>query len=160
MATCSLFATDHQWQVAHRQYKFWSRRWLRSLKVRAMQRINVKNSDHDFSVKLSSCICSHIDSSCPGCWLMWYLDICLYMTSPALWDYKLGSQCAALSGSPVMINHHTSYICCIDFWLDFVQLLYTIVISAFIAERLSVRQQYNLAMRCMYVCRSRFGMQS
>ena len=30
MATYSLFAwTDHRWQVAHRQYKFQSRRWLR-----------------------------------------------------------------------------------------------------------------------------------
>ena len=28
-----------------------------------------------FSVKLSLCICSHTDSSCPGCWLMRYLDI-------------------------------------------------------------------------------------
>jgi len=22
-------------------------------------------------VEFSSCICSHTDSSCPGCWLMW-----------------------------------------------------------------------------------------
>ena len=31
---------------------------------------NVRNSTHDFSVELSSCIYSHTDSSCPGCWLV------------------------------------------------------------------------------------------
>ena len=33
----TLFATDHRWQVAHRQYKFWSQWWLRSLQIRTMQ---------------------------------------------------------------------------------------------------------------------------
>ena len=32
--------------------------------------INVRNSAYDFSVKLSSCVCRHTDSSCPGCWLL------------------------------------------------------------------------------------------
>ena len=32
--------------------------------------INTRNSAHDFSVKLSPCMCSHTDSSCPGCWHM------------------------------------------------------------------------------------------
>ena len=38
MATYCLFATNHQRQVAHRQYKFRSRRWLsgRVRTVRAM----------------------------------------------------------------------------------------------------------------------------
>jgi len=38
MATYCLFATNHQRQVAHRQYKFRSRRWLsgRVMTVRAM----------------------------------------------------------------------------------------------------------------------------
>ena len=38
MASYSLFATDHQRQVAHKQYKFWSLRFERSLQgaVRAM----------------------------------------------------------------------------------------------------------------------------
>ena len=31
---------------------------------------DVRNAAYDFSVKLSSCICNHTDSSCPGCWLM------------------------------------------------------------------------------------------
>ena len=31
MASYSLFATDHQRQAAHRQYKFWSQRFERSL---------------------------------------------------------------------------------------------------------------------------------
>ena len=31
---------------------------------------NVRNSARDFSVELSSCIYSHSDSSCPGCWLV------------------------------------------------------------------------------------------
>ena len=39
MATYCMFAcTDHRWQVAHRQYKFCLRRWLRSLQVRAMHK--------------------------------------------------------------------------------------------------------------------------
>ena len=67
-----LAATDHQWQAAHRQYKFRSRQWLKSLQVLAMHErhlaINTRNPAHDFSVKLSLCICSHTDSSCPGCW--------------------------------------------------------------------------------------------
>ena len=29
--------------------------------------LTVRNSAHDYSVKLISCICSHTDSSCPGC---------------------------------------------------------------------------------------------
>ena len=61
--------------------------------------INIRNSAHDFSVGITSCIYSHIDNSCPGCWLMWYLDIYLCMTNPALCDGKLVSQCAACSGS-------------------------------------------------------------
>ena len=62
-------------QVAHRQYKTVAE--VASGKGHAWTAlINVKTSTHDFSVKLSSCICSHTDSSCPGrCWLMWYLDI-------------------------------------------------------------------------------------
>jgi len=46
--------TDHWRQVAHRQYKFQSRWWLRSLQVRAMHKryLIVRNSAHDFSVKL------------------------------------------------------------------------------------------------------------
>ena len=38
MATYCLFATNHQREVAHRQYKFRSRRWLsgRVMTVRAM----------------------------------------------------------------------------------------------------------------------------
>ena len=45
-----LAATDHQWQAAHRQSIT-----FRSLQVRAMhkQRINTRNSAHDFSVKIS-----------------------------------------------------------------------------------------------------------
>ena len=41
-----------------------------------MALIDVRNSAHDFSVKLSSCICNHTDSSCPGCWL---IDIYMYL---------------------------------------------------------------------------------
>ena len=49
-----LLATDHRWQVAHRQYKFRSQQWLRSLQVRAMHElINGRNSAHDFTVKLT-----------------------------------------------------------------------------------------------------------
>ena len=73
MATYSLFATDHRRQVAHRQHKFQSQQWLRrSVQVRAMHKrhLIVRNSAHGYSVKLSSCICSDTDSSCPGCWLM------------------------------------------------------------------------------------------
>ena len=84
------------------QIKFRSQRWLRSLQVMAMHKwhLIVRISAHDYSVKLSSCICSHNDSSCDGCWLMWYLDIYLCVTNPALCDDKLVSQCAARSGSP------------------------------------------------------------
>ena len=74
-------------------------------KSHAMALINVRISAHDFSVKLSSCICSHTDSSCPGCWLMSYLDIYLGMTNPALCNDKLVLLAQA---RPVMINHHTS----------------------------------------------------
>ena len=35
----------------------------------------------DYSVKLSSCICSHTDSSCPGCWL---IDIYSWVTIPVM----------------------------------------------------------------------------
>ena len=38
-----------------------------------MALINTRNSAHDFSVKLSPCMCSH--SNCPGCWHMSYLAI-------------------------------------------------------------------------------------
>ena len=62
--------------------------------------INVRSSAHDFCVELSSCIYSHTDSSCPVCWLMWYLDIYLCVTNPALCNDKLVSQCAGRSGSP------------------------------------------------------------
>ena len=50
------------------------RQWLSgSLQVRAISingTYNVRNVAYDFSVKLSSCICRHTDSSCPGCWLL------------------------------------------------------------------------------------------
>ena len=57
--------------------------------------IDDRNSVHDFSVKLSSSICSHTDSSCPGCWLIdiWQFLLC------ASCD-KLAGKCAARSGSP------------------------------------------------------------
>ena len=51
----------------------------------------------DYSVKLSSCICSHTDSSCPGCWL---IDIYSWVTIPVMYNDKLVGQCAARSGSP------------------------------------------------------------
>ena len=63
-------ATNYQWQVAHKQYKYGrSSRWLSgSLQVRAIHikkaLINVRHPTHDFSVNLSLSICSH--SSCPG----------------------------------------------------------------------------------------------
>ena len=72
------------------------------------QLINIRNAAYDFSVKLSSCICSHTDSSCPGCWLMLYVDIYLCVTNPALWNNKLVSQCAAHSG-----NHYTNTKMCL-----------------------------------------------
>ena len=84
------------------QIRFQSQLWSRSLQVRAMHKrhLIVGISAHDYSVKLSSCICSHTDSSCPGCWLMWYLDIYLCATNPALCDDKLVSRCATRSGLP------------------------------------------------------------
>ena len=101
MATYSLFATDYRRLVAHRQYKFRSRWWLRSLQVRAMLKRNFRNPAHDLSVKHSSCICSYTDSSCPGCWLRWYLDICLWVTNPALCNDKLlKSVCSSLRLAP------------------------------------------------------------
>ena len=63
-------ATDYQQQATHRQYNFRSR--LGRFKVRAMhkQHMYTRNSAHDLSVKLGPCICSHTDSSYPGCWHM------------------------------------------------------------------------------------------
>ena len=64
MATYCLFAINHQQQVTHRQYKFQSRQWLSGhvKTVRAMPKQRQKfSSCHDFSVKLSLCICSHTE---------------------------------------------------------------------------------------------------
>ena len=51
--------------------------------------INVRNWAHDFSVKLSSCICSPTDS-----------NFYLCMTNPALWDEKLVNLCCLLRLAP------------------------------------------------------------
>ena len=106
MATYSLFATDYRRQVAHRQYKSdhdggrGRFRWGPSRHKR--HGINVRNAAYDFSVKLSSCICSHTDSSCPGCWLMWYVDIYLCVTNPALCNNKLVSVLLAQARSTLI----------------------------------------------------------
>ena len=66
------------------------------------------SSCHEFSVKLSLCICSHTESSCPSCWHTYatpgYLklvkthqQIYLCVTNPAV---CIVNQCAARSGSP------------------------------------------------------------
>ena len=70
--------------------------------------INGTNVAYDFSVKLSSRLCSHTDSSCLGCWLMIYLC----MTNPALCNDKLVFKVSVLlaQARPRDDNHHTSYI--------------------------------------------------
>ena len=62
-------ATNYQWQVAHKQYKYGLSSWWLSglLQVRTIHiktaLINVRHPTHDFSVNLSLSMCSH--SSCP-----------------------------------------------------------------------------------------------
>ena len=82
---------------------------FRLLQVRAMhkQHIYTRNSAHDFSIKLghayvshayvSHAYVSHTDSSCPGCWHMWYLAIYL---SWQILLCAMTNQFAACSGSP------------------------------------------------------------
>ena len=75
-----------------------------------MALINVRSSCHDFSVKLSLCIYSHTESSCPSffayvcnSWVSLvetFQHIYLCVTNPALYNDKLVNQCAAHSGSP------------------------------------------------------------
>ena len=71
MATYLLFATDHRYRLltgCANSIKTVAE--VASGKSNATALTNVRNSARGFSVKLSSCICSHTDSSCPGCWLM------------------------------------------------------------------------------------------
>ena len=109
-----LAATDHQWQTAHRHYKFRWQRWLtqRSLQVRDMILINTRNSAHDFSVKLSPCICSQTDSRC------WHNMWCLAISGEDLSRYLLVRDKSCFvqwqinlllaQACPTMMNHHTS----------------------------------------------------
>ena len=69
--------------------------------------INIDNSAHDFSVKLSPCVCSHTDSSCPGCLHMWCQAISgeelsryLLMYDKPTMPCAMTNQFAAWSGLP------------------------------------------------------------
>ena len=81
--------------------QIWSRWWLRSFQVRAISingTYNVRNAAYDFSVKLSSCICGHTDSSCPAWPLLAYvISTCACFVQ---WQISNLSQCAARSGLP------------------------------------------------------------
>ena len=83
--------------------------WLRlALQVRDMHKlINTNNSAHDFSVKFSPCICSHTDSSCPGCW---HQDIYLCVTN------SVTNLFAACSGSTPRCSNSTieSQLMCVS----------------------------------------------
>ena len=69
-----------------------------------MALINVRNVAYDFSVRLSSCLCSHTDNSCPGCWLM-----CDKSSGFVQWQISK-SVCVLLTQAhPRNDNHHTSY---------------------------------------------------
>ena len=70
MATYSLFATDRRRLLTGSTNSIKTVVEITSGKSHATALINVRTSAYDFIVKLSSCICSHTDSSCPGCWLM------------------------------------------------------------------------------------------
>ena len=61
--------------------------------VRAMPKRQKFSSCHEFSVKLSLCICSHTESSCPNCWHMYaipgYLWWRLINISTCVWQILL-----------------------------------------------------------------------
>ena len=78
---------------------------LTVIEVRAMHKWHfiVWNSAHDYSLKLSSCICSHTDSSCPG-WLMWYLDIYFLaqLWVPEPYDFHIRNTMGFHHGHPLI----------------------------------------------------------
>ena len=68
MATYSLFATDHRHKLLTGSTN--SIKTVVEVASGKSHLMNVRTSARDFSVELSSCIYSHTNSSCPGCWLM------------------------------------------------------------------------------------------
>ena len=76
----------------------------------ALQRFKHGNmfKRHNFSVKLSSCICSHTDSSCPGCWLYVIHRYLLVHDKSCFVLWQISKlMCCSLRLAPAMINHHS-----------------------------------------------------